>query len=157
MTERRRAAAERKRTEEEKRKEREAAEKKRGEEKEREKKRRREEREEEAMAAAGKQMYSFKKISKASIRQSDGIVCYWVIWENRGTWEVEEFLLPSDPVEKRKMKVFLKKLREEAGIFLNWLCIYYMYFVMFLFHLSCFCFINSLEFFFSRNTTRILF
>ena len=103
---------------EENRKEREAKEKKRGEETERERKNRREEREEEAMAAAGKQVYSLQKITKVSIRLLDGIVCYWVIWENRGTWEVEEFLLPSDPIEKRRMKILLKKLKEEAGIFL---------------------------------------
>ena len=98
---------------EENRKEREAKEKKRGEETERERKNRREEREEEAMAAAGKQVYSLQKITKVSIRLLDGIVCYWVIWENRGTWEVEEFFF-----EKIRKKILLKKLKEEAGIFL---------------------------------------
>ena len=53
--------------------------------------------------------YEFEAITEVQIRESDGELVYFVIWDVRGSWHTEAELGPS-------VKELCLKLRTEAGI-----------------------------------------
>ena len=63
------------------------------------------------MFLAGYQLreYEFEVITELKIRESDGELKYFVIWDVRGSWHIEAELGPS-------IKELCLKLRKEAGI-----------------------------------------
>ena len=69
------------------------------------KERKREETEQQGMDVVGHQTSLFKNITKSKICERDGRFCCWVIWDSRGTWEVEEYIISIDSRQKPYNKI----------------------------------------------------
>ena len=61
--------------------------------------------------------FNFHPLSKAKVRNSDGVVFYLVNWDGKGYWETEEsMLLVDDPVKRERFKEMLRRVKLKFGI-----------------------------------------